>query len=39
MDYILKYIDENLSAHLTLSDVASYAGYSTWHFCEKYHHG
>ena len=36
MDYILKYIDDNLSAHLTLSDVASYAGYSTWHFCEKF---
>jgi formate C-acetyltransferase len=36
MEYILKYIEDNLSAHLTLGSVAAYAGYSTWHFCEKF---
>ena len=35
MEYILKYIDDNLSMRLSLRDVAAYAGYSTWHFCEK----
>lgn len=36
MEYILKYIDDNLSMRLSLRDVAAYAGYSTWHFCEKF---
>ena len=36
MDYIIKYINDNISERLTLKSVAQYAGYSTWHFCEKF---
>lgn len=36
MNEILRYINENLNQRLTLRDVAKRAGYSTWHFCEKF---
>lgn len=36
MEYLLRYINENISKKLTLKSVAQYAGYSTWHFCEKF---
>lgn len=33
---IIKYINNNITQKLVMSEIADMAGYSTWHFCEKF---
>lgn len=34
---VLKYIHENITQNITLTDVAEKFGYSKWHFSSKFH--
>lgn len=36
MEYIIRYINENIDQKITLSSISKFAGYSIWHFCEKF---
>jgi len=36
MERTLRYICEHINEQLSLKDVAEHAGYSVWHFCQKF---